>query len=220
MKEGEASSPSTYVTPRRKRKRRGTDFSNWKARHRREARRMVEVGNNLPSTPVKGGVEGPGFSTKFCSIRKLNLESIVEREEELIEDTIADCDQHDLYYSEGKGIKMTRGRPLQCKETLQSPQPPICRVDSPSTEIDDCDSEPGQGKTESGKGLSQGSMEPGDGALQGSMDEGDDALQGSMDGAGTNHEVQDVEGAGAVQQHEAAASEEEVSNNVSQLPYF
>ncbi len=143
MKEVEECSLSTYVTPRRKRRRRGTDFSNRKARQRRQARRRVELENEFPSTPVKGQVEG--FSLKFCSIRKLVLQPLVESEEELIEDTIAD--QQDPDNREGKGPEMTGGRRLQRKRTRQSLQPAISGRDSPSTEVDCQSSEQGDSET-------------------------------------------------------------------------
>ena len=146
MKEGGASTPSTYVTPKRRRKPGATDWTDRRARQRRGARKKVYEECHLQNAPVKRQGDGLPLAIKFCSIRKLILDSIVEREEELTEDAVVERLQHELVCSEGKLEEMTKGLGLECDRTLESPQPSFGKKDSRSREInsqsgDDCNSE-------------------------------------------------------------------------------
>ena len=60
MKESGGSSPSTYVTPKPRRKPGGTDFTNRRARKRRESRRKAKSkGNHLECTCERRGAGLP-----------------------------------------------------------------------------------------------------------------------------------------------------------------
>ncbi len=132
MKEGEEGAPDTFVTPRRRKKRRGTDFSNRKARQRREARRKKGLVNNITGTPVKDHVGGFCFSS--FSIRKLDLDSIVEREVEIVEEASFQRDKDHIGKIVPTPFEMTGGRRGRRKQIIVSPQPSISRRNSESME--------------------------------------------------------------------------------------
>jgi hypothetical protein len=146
MKEGEEGAQSTFVTPRRRRKRRCTDFSNRKARHRREEKKRGLVLAEVTGTPLKERL--PNSRLKFCSIRKLILNP-VEGVNDIIEGYKFEGDH--LYEEgiEGCTSQMTGGRRLKRKQIITSPQPqpPIIQEDSQSHEYvtessEECDTEP------------------------------------------------------------------------------
>ena len=135
MKEGAASTPNSYVTPKRRRKPGATDWTDRRARQRRVARKEVYEECLLQDAPVKRQGDGLPIATKFCSIRKLILDSIVESEGEHTVDPVVECIQHELDCSEEGLIEMTRGLGLECDRTLESPQPSFGNKDSRSREI-------------------------------------------------------------------------------------
>ncbi len=83
MKEGEECSPFSFVTPSKRRKRLGkTDFSNRKARQRRDERKKQSLESWLTGTPHKkqqvvDNTDREG-KKRFCSIRTLILDPIAE----------------------------------------------------------------------------------------------------------------------------------------------
>ena len=142
MKEVEEEAPSKFVTPRKKKKRRRTDFNNKKARQRREVRRKQALECNITGSPVKGC--GEGLSTKFCSIRKLVLESVDESAEEILEE----CKEEPHKQKGGSIIlnQMSGGKIGSRRQEILSPQPSITRrnpgsVESESKSSKECHSE-------------------------------------------------------------------------------
>jgi hypothetical protein len=123
MKDSGGSAPSTYVTPRRRRKPGGTDFTNKRSRKRRELRRKSKSKGNLLSAPLKVRGAGLPVAIKFCSIRKLILESIVEAEDEVLEDTAVEHEEHEVISSGEKHLEMTEELGFNCSPTLETPQP-------------------------------------------------------------------------------------------------
>jgi hypothetical protein len=123
MKESGGSSPSTYVTPRPRRKPYGTDFTNRRARKRRESRRKVKSNGNLLSAPLKVRGAGLPLAIKFCSIRKLIVESLVEINEEVLEDNVVEHREHEVISSGEKQKEMTEELGFNSSRTLETPQP-------------------------------------------------------------------------------------------------
>ena len=109
MEESGGSTPSTYVTPKRRRKPGATDFTNRRARKRRGSRRKVDLKGNLLSAPLKGRGARLPLALKFCSICKLILEYIVEIKEEVLEAIVVEYQQHEVINSEGKQKEMKDG---------------------------------------------------------------------------------------------------------------
>ncbi len=128
MKEGEEGAPSSFVTPRKRKKRGATDFSNRKARQRREALRKKGLVDTITGTPLKG--RGGGFCASFCSIRKLVIDSIVESEEEVIVEIENERDQDYTCKSASTELEMAGGRRGRRKQTIVSPQPSISQRNS------------------------------------------------------------------------------------------
>lgn len=133
MKESGGSIPSTYVTPKRRRKRGSTDFTNRKLRQRRVARKWAGVQSDLRNAPLKCRGVGLPLALKFCSIRKLILESIVEGEEESLDDTVAD---QVIVSIEENRTEMSEDLGFNCEGSIESPQPSFDLKDSRSNERD------------------------------------------------------------------------------------
>jgi hypothetical protein len=132
MKDSGGSTPSTYVTPKPRRKPCKTDFTNRRARKRRASRKKVDLkGDNL-SAPVKRRGEGLPVALKFCSIRKLILDSIVEVKEEFVEDTVVENREQDqdVLLSGIAREEMTDELEFDCSQREESPQPSIRFNDS------------------------------------------------------------------------------------------
>jgi hypothetical protein len=123
MKESGGSAPSTYVTPKPRRKAYGTDFTNRRARKRRESRRKAKSTGNHLSAPLKDRGAGLPLAIKFCSIRKLILESIVEAKEEVLVDNIVEHQEHEVRSRWEKQVEMTEELGFNCSPTLETPQP-------------------------------------------------------------------------------------------------
>ena len=123
MKESGGSAPSTYVTPKPRRKAYGTDFTNRRARKRRESRRKEKSIGNLLSAPLKVRGAGLPLAIKFCSIRKLILESIVEVKEEDLEVNVVEHQEHEVESTQEKDIEMTEELGFNSSPILETPQP-------------------------------------------------------------------------------------------------
>ncbi len=134
MKEGEDGAPSSFVTPKRRKKRGGTDFSNRKARQRREARRKKGVVNTITGTPVKG--RGGIFCSSSLNVRKLVLDSVVEIQEESEQQTKVQRDQEQTGTIVSTFMKMTGARRGRRKQIIMSPQPSITARNSESEEVE------------------------------------------------------------------------------------
>ena len=188
MKEGETSSPLTTVKPRTKRRRGGTDFSNRKARQRKEARRMVEVDNNIPRTPVKGRVGGPSLGLRYRSIRKLNLEDIEEREVDIVVGSIDERELQNGNIIEGAAFEMSGGRRLEFEDNPESPQPPIKTMASPLAEIEDDHAEEEEEDDHAEEQEHDGEDDQADGAAHADTDQslkvGSEVERARCDGAG------------------------------------
>ena len=137
MKEGKDGAPSKFVTPRRKKKRRRTDFSNRKARLRREVKRKQALEGNVIGTPVKG--HGVVVSSKFGNIRKLVLEPLDESVEEVFEEIREELDMP----KGGKSVvnQMSGGKRDSSEQVILSPQPSISRGNSGLVECESKSSE-------------------------------------------------------------------------------
>ena len=127
MKQSGGPSPSTYVTPKRRRKPGRTDFTDRRARKRRESRKKVVFKSDHLSAPVKRRGSGLPVALKFCSIRKLILESIVEEHEDLLENpVVANHEQEEEVILRGVDREaMTEELVFNCSQRVESPQPSI-----------------------------------------------------------------------------------------------
>ena len=135
MKESGGSTPSTYVTPKPRRKSYGTDFTNRRARKRKASRKKVDFNGNHLSAPVKRRGAGLPVALKFSSIRKVILESIVEVKEEVLEDHVVENQEKEVLRSGGRPEEMTENLGLDYDGAEESPQPPFGMNRSHSTEI-------------------------------------------------------------------------------------
>ena len=138
MKQSGGPSPSTYVTPKPRRKAGGTDFTNRRARKRRASRKKVGFKSDQLSAPVKRRGAGLPVALKFCSIRKLILDSIVEREEDFLENSVVEQHEQEqgVFSSGGAREAMTEELVFNCSQRVGSPQPSIEFNDSLTGETD------------------------------------------------------------------------------------
>ena len=138
MKQSGGPSPSTYVSPKRRRKPGRTDFTDRRARKRKESRKKVECKRDHLRAPVKRRGAGLPVALKFCSIRKLILDSIVEEGKEFIENTVVENheQEHEILLSGVEREAMTEELVFNCSQRVVSPQPSIRFYDSLTGEPD------------------------------------------------------------------------------------
>lgn len=127
MKQSGGPSPSTYVTPKQRRKPGRTDFTNRRARKRRASRKKVDFKSDHLSGPVKIRGGGLPVALKFSSLRKFILDSIVEEKEEFLENTVVQNhdQEQEVFLSGGAGEAMTEELVFKCSQKVDSPQPSI-----------------------------------------------------------------------------------------------
>ena len=138
MKQGGGPSPSSYVTPKQRRKPGRTDFTNRRARKRRASRKKVDLNVDHLSAPVKRRGAGLPVALKFCSIRKLILDSIVEEKEECLETTVSENleQEQEVLLSGVAREAMTEELVFNCSQRVESPQPSLEFNDSLTGEPD------------------------------------------------------------------------------------
>ena len=141
MKQSGGPSPSTYVTPKPRRKPGGTDFTDRRARKRRALRKKVSLKGDHLNAPVKRRGAGLPVALKFSSIRKLILDSIVEDGEELVGNIVVESQEHgqDVLLSGVAREAMTEELVFNCSQ-IESPQPSI-RFNDSLTRGPDCQSD-------------------------------------------------------------------------------
>ena len=138
MKHSVGPSPSTYVTPKPRRKPGRTDFTDRRARKRRESRKKVVLKGDHLNAPVKRRGSGLPVALKFSSIRKVILDSIVEEKEEFLENTLScnyEQEQAVLVCSNAREA-MTDELIFNCSQRVGSPQPSITFNDFSTGEPD------------------------------------------------------------------------------------